>query len=201
MQRFTVPALLLILAIAPSAMADGEPPWDFEYTAPGGAILDYNVQWFPLEVPDALEIVYMELEIGGVTHNAPGDLWVYLLDPFGGGVTLMDDTGDQLPIVGINLVFSDKGDPLPGNGQLLDPIDPGLSDRGYAPMGPGTFGQYAFTTYGTMYPGTWRLVMTDDSRGEAGSFESFTLRGVVPEPMTLSLLALGAVAALRRKWS
>jgi hypothetical protein len=67
-------------------------------------------------------------------------------------------------------------------------------------MGPGTFSQYYFANYGLLHPGTWRLVMTDDSPGEAGSFNSFTLRGnIVPEPVTLSMLVLGAAFALRRK--
>ncbi len=41
----------------------------------------------------------------------------------------------------------------------------------------------------------YSLVVIDDAVGQSGSFESATLRGgVVPEPMTLTLLAIGAVA-------
>ena len=196
MHRVIMPALLLTLAIAPNVSADGVPPWDFEYTADGGPINDNWVQWYQLLVPDALEVVYMELEIAGLTHNAPGDLNVFLLDPFGDGIEVMDDNGDQVPLGAppAVLVFSDKGDPLPvGNAPLVD-------GTRYEPLGPGMFSQYNWTTYGVLHPGTWILVMTDDSPGEGGQFETFTLRGtVVPEPVTLSMLALGAVVLLRRK--
>ena len=49
-------------------------------------------------------------------------------------------------------------------------------------------------------PLPWYLVVIDDSAGGSGQFESWTLRGTyVPEPVTLSLLALGALTLLRRK--
>ena len=41
--------------------------------------------------------------------------------------------------------------------------------------------------------------MIDDSEGNQGNLGSFTLRGV-PEPVTLSLLLVGAFAALRRRY-
>jgi len=46
----------------------------------------------------------------------------------------------------------------------------------------------------------WTLVIVDDSEGNQGFLNSFTLRGtVVPEPVTLSLLAIGALTTLRRR--
>jgi hypothetical protein len=56
---------------------------------------------------------------------------------------------------------------------------------------------YVARLYGT---GNEALLLVDDSPDDIGMIDSFTLRGTaVPEPMTLSLLALGAFATLRRR--
>ena len=115
---------------------------------------------------------------------------IYLLDPFGNGIEIMDDNGDQQALGGVTLVFADKGpNDLPiGNDGFQD----GFS---YIPVGPGTFGDVSNTG-----KNEWRLVVIDDAAGGEGSFDSFTLRGiVVPEPATVSLLAIGAIAAFRRR--
>ncbi len=187
MHRLLVLALLLALSFAPNAMAGGDPPWDFEYTANGGVIEDYSVQWFPLVIPDEIDVLYIELEIANLTHTAPSDLNIYLLDPFGGGIEIMDDRGDLIPIQDVTIVFSDKGASHP-------PVATELLPGRYLPEGPGMFMDITHTQ------GEWRLLVVDDSPSDFGEFDTFTLRGhVVPEPMTLSLLAFGALAALRRK--
>ena len=202
-------ALVAALALIPaSATASGNRPygdqWDFEFTyedPTGGptAIPDNALSWYYLDLTlapgnPADPIVYMELEIAGLTHDYPEDLDVSLLDPFSNGIVVMEDAGDGMAVAGIDLMFSDFGkeDPLPhGVGPLL--TGPGTI---YLPDGPGEFGDYAGGPVGTA---SWIVVITDDSPGDTGSFGSVTLRGIVPEPMTLSLLALGALVMLRRK--
>lgn len=186
MHRPLILALLLSFVFAPAALA----AWDFEYTADGGVIADNAVQWFPLFVPaDETGVVYLELEIAALTHGSPMDLDIYLLDPAGGGIEIMEDRGDQVPITDVTLVFSDDAASLPpANTELL----PGT----YLPEGPGNFSQY----YPVVGAGQWTLVVADDAVGSSGGFESFTLRGI-PEPATLSLLVLGGLVTLRRKRS
>lgn len=188
--------LLVAVAVGPGvAVATDRPEsFDFEYTfVPDSApevILDNFVQWFPLTTTDpsapVSPIVYLELEIAGLSHQAPMDLNFILLDPFGTGLQLMDEAGDQHEIENITLLFSDKGIPL------TDDALQGFPDTIYSPDGPGTFSQ--FNVAG---PGVWYLVVIDDAPEHVGSFESVTLRGTVPEPATLSLLALGALAIVR----
>jgi len=189
-----------------SAFADNPTTFDFEFSGNGGPITDFAVQWFFADPSNGtnsigqnggigaenLNITYLELEIVGLTHASPMDLNIFLLDPFGTGIEIMDDRGDQVGIINFTLVFSDKGVPLP-----LDP-GPLVNNTMYAPELPGT--PASFSGYTMTGNDEWRLVVIDDSGGGDGGFEGFTLRGlVVPEPATLSLLAIGACALLRRR--
>jgi hypothetical protein len=190
--------LLVAVAVAPGvAVATDRPDsFDFEFTYPenpGTApveILDNFVQWFPLTVPEELPIDYLELEITGLSHSAPMDLNIFLLHTSFGGIELMDEAGDQHAIQDVTLLFADKGIGLPHG--VEEGALQSFPDTIYRPDGPGTLSQFNM-----MGPGTWYLVIIDDAPGDVGSFESVTLRGTVPEPATLSLLALGALAIMR----
>ncbi len=200
--------------LAPAAFADDRPEqfdFEFSYTNPTGGttdIADDAVMWFPLELtmppadPDQT-IVYLELEVTGLSHDAPMDLNFILLDPFGtmsdplgSGLEIMDDAGSfgtGFELTSSTLLFADKGIPLPhtaGEGPIMP-----FPDTIYRPDGPGTFSQFYGRRVGT---DPWYMVIIDDAKGESGSFQTVTLRGVVPEPATLALLAFGAVAVLRR---
>ena len=191
-----VTAVFVALAVS-VASADNPPGW-FEYTESGGLIPmsgdTEGVSFFSLTMDDDLvsgtrpsEITWLELELTGLTHTNPWDLDIYLIDPFGQSLEIMTDRGDQVAIVNVDLIFNDKADMLPPeNAEVL----PGA----YLPEGSGGFGIFDD-------PGTdaWILVMIDDSEGNQGNLGSFTLRGV-PEPVTLSLLLVGAFAALRRRY-
>ena len=183
MHRLIVLGLFLSVSIAPSVVA-----WEFEWTATGGPWLieDYSIQQIPLDGEYVQNASEVELLIEGLSHTCPMDLNIFLLDPFGGGIEIIDDTGDQIPISGVTITFSDDGIPLPGDNEIMNGAD-------YVPLAPGTFGQYD----GEINAGTWYLLVLDDAPNHSGDFYSFTLRGI-PEPMTLSLLALGALVALRR---
>ncbi len=207
MKAGTVFTLLMGLMLIPaSAMADQPgPPWDFEFTyaAPTGGLTDIpddSVRWYPVELvynnlPADAPITYLELEVVGLTHTRPEDLNFILLDPLGAGIEVMDDAGDGFSLSNITVVYSDKGVALP-HGVPQGTILPG-PDTIYLPDGPGAFADYMGTQIGTV-TAPWIFVVIDDAEGDSGSFESVTLHGV-PEPMTLSLLAVGALVTLRRR--
>lgn len=197
MKSQSVLGLLVGLLVVPAAALATERPtsFDFEFSGTGGEIFDTSIQTF-IAMPGLedmnLDIAYLELAIAGLTHDSPADLNIFLLDPFGGGIEIMDDRGDQISIDGLTIIFSDffgKAEPLPAN--LNDVVGSSI----YQTDGLGNF-----TDYTTTGSDEWRLVVIDDSTGDGGSFTSFTLRGVVvPEPATLSLLAIGAMTLFRRR--
>ncbi|MBI3835014.1 MAG: PEP-CTERM sorting domain-containing protein [Planctomycetes bacterium] len=135
----------------------------------------------------------LNLTLNGLTHSNAGDLDIYLIDPFGTTLEIMTDHANGQGLANATLRFSDLGALLPSNEN--DPINP---DTTYKPEGtPPGFGLYHNGLGGT---DAWILLLIDDTPGDTGSITSYTLSGTaVPEPMTLSLLALGAFATLRRR--
>ncbi|MCH7884726.1 MAG: PEP-CTERM sorting domain-containing protein [Planctomycetes bacterium] len=146
--------------------------------------------------PDIAEITSIELDINGLFHADPEDLDIFLISPFGDDINIMTDLGDGDPLLGVNLTFSDSASAPP-------PSDSQIFSGTYQPEGLTTGRDSGLSTFvgGTGgNPLPWYLVVIDDSAGGSGQFESWTLRGTyVPEPVTLSLLALGALTLLRRK--
>ena len=209
MRKAAALGVCLCLATASLAVAGGPAVFEFSFTAEfgkdSGAIPDTSVNFFPLVMDDPTieSIVTLELLISGLTHDSPWDLDIYLIDPRGVVIdpafAVMLDRGDQVAVEGIDLLFSDLGSPLPPG---TDGLCPGgdCSNLNYLPED----GRGFDTAFGGLSGGTdaWILVVIDDAQGGVGSFDSYTLRGTaVPEPVTLSLLAVGAFAALRRRRS
>lgn len=164
------------------------------YTVPDEGIL---VAPLFMDTPDIPEILTIELQINGLVHDTPMDLDIYLIDPFGNSIEIMTDRGDMEALTGsgLNLTFSDDGIDLPDPSLGLDAAD-------YKPEGLANGSDNGFATFLGRSGGTdaWILLVIDDAAGDTGSFDSYTLRGTfVPEPVTLSLLALGAIVTLRRK--
>ena len=194
----------LSLLITSFAVAVDDP---FSFTAVSAvpAIPDEDIAVFPLTMSPAYSdilpappypmvlpntyITSLELVMTGLVHSEAGDLDIYLIDPFGKTLKIMTDRGVGAPI-NANLTFNDTAAALPPeNGQILTGT--------YLPEGVPGFSKYIGGASGT---DAWVLVVIDDSPGNTGSLESFTLRGTyVPEPVTLSLLALGALTLLRRR--
>jgi len=209
MKLRSLASLLLGMSMLPSvALATDRPTvFDFEYTFPASPtaprvnIADYAVQWFVINVidPPTEAVTYLEFEINALSHASPMDLRVELLDPTGdldtpgNGIVIMDEAGWQHSISNQTLIFNDKFPAALPHGEKAGAINSGF----FSQDGPGLFSNY----YGSPLPeGGWYVVITDGAVGDVGSFESVTLRGtVVPEPATLTLLALGAVAVLRRR--
>ena len=181
----------------------------FSFTADGGLIPVFDegsgegVSVFPLFMEPGNEdpgyapllthpmppITSIELVLTDLTHTNPADLDIYLISPFGDTLEIMTDRGDSVAMVNADFIFNDAGPALP-------PPDQGLPDGTYRPEG---FAGMAFFVGMSGGTDAWKLLVIDDSAGDQGNLGSFTLRGTyVPEPVSLSLLAVGALAALRR---
>lgn len=185
--------LSLAAATTPVSAYGGDTP-DFEFMAPGGTVPDEGIGVFPLfMMPHVNFIQSLELEINDLSHESAGDLDIYLINPFGRFIEIMTDRGGMNPISNADLIFNDAETTIPGT--------PIASTGRYQPEGLFNNTDLGLETYVTKNGGTdaWLLLVIDDAFGDTGSVGSYTLRGTVPEPMTLSLLGLGALAAVRRK--
>lgn len=172
-------------------------PFFFEFKGEGGQIpsKDSNNDGsghslFSIVFDQPIEkIVSLEVELRGLTHTEPADLDIYLynLSNLGTNVELMTDRGDSVPVEKVDLVFSDLAVGLPSeDGELLD----------------GTYLPEGGEIMSLANPGSdvWILLIIDDSPGDTGSLNQWFIRGIgVPEPMSMSLLAIGALAFLRRR--
>ncbi len=188
--------------------------FEFSFTAGGGTIDDDFVTFFSLQMdsgaaglPAIDEIRSLQLEITGLTHQTPEDLDIFLLSPSftgdRGRILIMSDKGGATNLNGVTLVFTDGGAALPADGLAFDPMGGTFQTEGLASGLDLGFASDMFVGASGGHPLDWILVFVDDNfdpNDPVGSFESFTLSGTaVPEPVTLSLLALGALVALRRK--
>lgn len=191
-------SLAISLLISSFAVADDNGPFDFSFTGNGGAIpaIDpdgdnegVSVFTIIMENPSIPNIASLELVLTGLTHTEPADLDIYLIDPFGETLEVMTDRGDAVGIVQVDLIFNDKAAGLP-------PLNSQISSGTYLTEGLGGLSNFVGGSGGT---DAWVLVVIDDSATDSGTLQSWTLRGTVPEPMSLSLLAIGALAFLRRR--
>lgn len=194
--------LLMILAAglfaASPVLADGTgTPFFFEFKGEGGPIPSKDADsdgsghsLFTIVFDQPVEkIISLEVELRGLTHTEPTDLDIYLYNLTGNNVELMTDRGDSVPVEKVDLVFNDGATGLPSeNGALVD----------------GTYLPESGVLNGLISQGSdvWILLIIDDSPGDTGSLNQWFIRGIgVPEPMSLSLLAVGALAMIRRRFA
>ncbi len=147
--------------------------YDFEFTAPVGAIGDDRTSFYPLTMDASAdpELLTLELILIGLTHSAPSDIDLYLIDPFGNWLLIQNDRGDMNAVSNLTMVFNDTGSTLPA-----DP-DTALGAGPWRAAG-GDFIQ-TFQFRGT---DPWILVIIDDSKGNTGTLESWSLRGTTLSP-------------------
>lgn len=194
--------LLMVLAAglfaASPVLAEGTgTPFFFEFKGVGGPIPSKDSDGdgsghslFTIVFNQPVEkIISLEVELRGLTHTEPTDLDIYLYNLGGNNVELMTDRGDSVPVEKVDLVFSDFTKELPSeNGELLD----------------GTYAPESGNLLSLANQGSdvWILLIIDDSPGDTGSLNQWFIRGIgVPEPMSLSLLAVGAIAMIRRRYA
>lgn len=196
MKRSSLLGLFASLALASGAFAQA-----FSFTANGGTLADNNINLFPILLDDPGSpgksvpfIQSLELELTGLSHTFPDDLDIYLIDPLLNSIKVMTDKGGTFDLVNANLIFNNAAAGLP-------PDNAQINNGTYRPEGLAAGIDQGFNEFVGLSGGTsnWLLLIIDDSAADTGSLTSFTLRGTVPEPATLSLLALGAIAAIRRR--
>ena len=199
MKRYVVSlACALACLLSGSVVLAGSSDIPFSFTQVVNAeIPDNDLSVYRIVMsPNIAEITSIQLDINGLFHSDPEDLDIYLIGAFGDDINIMTDRGDGDPLLGINLTFSDNANAPP-------PIGSEIVSGTYQPVGLAIGRDLGLSTFvgGTGgNPLPWYLVVIDDSAGGDGQFESWTLHGTyVPEPVTLSLLALGALTLLRRK--
>lgn len=195
--------LLLVLAAglfaaSPVWAAGTGTPFFFEFKGEGGPIPSKDSDGdgsghslFTIVFDQPIEkIIDLQVELRGLTHTEPTDLDIFLYNLGGNNVELMTDRGDSVPVDKVDLIFNDgatglpsengglvNGFFLPESGQLGSLINQGSND-------------------------VWILLIIDDSPGDTGSLNQWFISGhAVPEPMSLSLLAIGAIALVRRRFA
>ena len=207
------------LALAGPAFATGM------YMGPGGDIADdaydgtlgsmfASTLSVPAGEPDGDEIADVWLEVDAA-HTWVGDLVIKLEGP-AGLMTLvsrpgLDEDADdglgccgsssdwvfgaaQTFMDGADILAEDMGDAgSPLAAQILQPT--GFYD-GFGTPETALLGTYG----GSSAVGDWTLYIGDSAGGDLGSVEAWTLHlTTIPEPVTLSLLALGGLVVIRRR--
>jgi subtilisin-like proprotein convertase family protein len=107
----------------------------------------------------------------GFAHNAPRDVDMLLMSPFGTGVILMSDACGDAPIIGMTYQFDDGSGAMPANASCTTG---GYDPTNYPP--DETFNAF----FGAIHPtlagfngqdpnGTWRLLVVDDNAENVGT--------------------------------
>ena len=170
-----------------------------------------------INVPDNFTIQSLDsVVVHGLQHTWVGDL-VVTLTHNGVTVDLLDRIRRTDPALGGIAGFGDDSDMngdytfAPG-GQDMEPVAASLPDGGVIP--PGTYAPFANSTPGASSPaigtfadfagmnaaGEWVLHISDRAAADTGLFNGFSLNiTAVPEPTSLTFLALGAIALRRRR--
>lgn len=192
-------SLVGLLASAGGAFAGD---FDFEFTAAGGTINDNTINLFPILLDDenlpgksipSIPAGGMQLELNGLAHTFPDDLDIFLIDPRLNFAKIMSDRGGGTDVTGIDLIFQDSFVGIPTDGGPL--VDGSFRPQGLFEGSDLGLGEFTGLSGGT---DQWVLLVIDDTPMDSGSLGSFTIR-VVPEPATMGLLAVGAVATLIRR--
>lgn len=191
--------LAAIVGLLMGQIAPAVEPMPFSFTNDDGltAIADDDLTIFTLTMPpEILVIESFQFEITNLSHTHPADLDIWLLSPFNTDIRIMGDSGNGFAVEGVDLTFSDASEVLlPDDGQIVSGT---YKPAGLASGRDGGFADLLQSNGG--WPLPWTLIVVDDDPVGTGDFGSFTFSGTyTPEPATLSLLALGALAILRRR--
>jgi uncharacterized repeat protein (TIGR01451 family) len=136
-----------------------------------------------------------------LTHSFPDDLDILLVGPSGQKVMLMSDVGAGIAVTDVTLTFDDSAAPIGSTTALVNgtyyPTDLVGADSDTlpapAPGKPYSAGLSIFN--GTNPNGTWSLYVVDDTAGDSGRINGWTLNVQMATPVIPSAdLSVSAVA-------
>jgi subtilisin-like proprotein convertase family protein len=152
--------------------------------------------------PSTIDVSGMDGSISKVTitlnnlsHAFPGDLDVLLVSPGGRSVMLMSDNGDE-PSEDLTLTFSDDAvESLPAFGQLVSgeyrPTNVNLDDEFPPPVvNDDSWSGLLATFNGTLPNGTWKLYVSDDAPGDAGTLGGWNI--TITSDLTVPVISTAA---------
>jgi subtilisin-like proprotein convertase family protein len=177
----------LILAASVVACSANAQVWD-SGTGLGWSIPDNApaVSWnfTPTGVSGALTQfdIYMS-----PAHTWRGDLNIVLMSPTAQTVTLHANTGGSGDF--ISAFYTDGGIADPGSGVAYNSAVSGVF---YKPAS-GTVGGLSQSA------GLWTLTAADNAAQDIGTIDRIVVHTAVPEPATMAVLGIGALALLRRR--
>jgi VCBS repeat-containing protein len=127
----------------------------------------------------------VNVTVSGLSHSGPDDVGLLLVSPAGQSTLLMTDSGGFGAVSDINLTFDDAAPGLLPNGPFLSSgtykPSVGATTAGCLPpesfpdAPPGPYGSSLSVFNGTNPNGTWKLYVIDDSTGDAGSIDGWSL--------------------------
>jgi hypothetical protein len=155
----------------------------------------------------------VSVEIEGFSSTDPSDVGLVLVGPTGAALAVLGGGGNSEGVEGLNILFTDTAASLipqgPFSSGSYKPTQYGSLGSfpspgpGLAYNSPSTFGASTFagTFVGTNPNGTWSLYAIDPISGDSGEIsDGWNLQiNAVPEPASLSLIAVGAIALLARR--
>jgi uncharacterized repeat protein (TIGR01451 family) len=147
------------------------------YAGTTGPITDFGTTDFTVAVPDLRTIDYLKVSLAA-TQTATADLDVSLISPDGNEVFLFDDPPNTVsPAPQINLILEDEA--AIAIGQFF--IDSGMH---YAPELAGRLEYFK----GMQAQGAWTLRVRDDTAGNTGTVNSWSLEVCEPAPRPACLV-------------
>lgn len=150
-------------------------------------------------------ITDLDVSLLGLSHTFPDDLDILLVSPTGLTCMIMSDVGGSTDAVNLDLLLDDEASTLlPDSAALATgsyrPNNVGTTDPMLAPAPAGPYGTTLSVFDGSNGNGTWSMYIMDDASIDAGTLRQAQLHiAAVPEPATMTALAVGALALLRRK--
>src|SRR5262245_13658755 len=127
-------------------------------------------------------ITDVDVVLNSVFHAFPDDLDVLLVGPTGASVLLVSDAGGVTDVAGAVIILDDEAagvipDAGPLSGSTFRPTNFEAAADAFPPPAPAPSGGTALTVFdGTDPNGTWSLYVVDDTNGDVGRIEDWSMQ-------------------------